>query len=363
MRRSWFAVLVVAALGCAAGRSNVRLGSLTPGPRSLDYDPGIKWWTLPNQLKVALMPDDQTNMVSVEVRYLVGAQDDPSDQRGLAHLVEHLMFERHTAPGGPPVTHEVASHTLYFNAATEHDATHYDSLALDGNLDALLAVEAKRMANGCAGIDQDALDHERSVVLQEYAQRTGNRIFDEVYRVLFGTTGNSRDLIHVTLDDVCRFIDAHYAPDRAILVVAGKLPANLDRRITTWFGAIKRRASAPAPQPAPVAWHGEASDLTLDIDDPTVLVVFPGAAWGTPERLYDDLIDSIVIDRVLQRRSWNKWLIGAGTLHLGSESQGARGYVVSVSDARYLDDAVTAIYTAAHDVPSMQIDVPAAQRS
>ena len=80
-------VVMVALAACSSPRSNVRLGSLTPSQRSLDYDPGIVSWKLANQLTVAMMPDKRVNLVSVEVRYLVGAADDPPGKTGLAHLV------------------------------------------------------------------------------------------------------------------------------------------------------------------------------------------------------------------------------------------------------------------------------------
>ena len=59
----WWSVVVLAAAlaACGSQRSNLRLGSLTPSQRSLDYDPGIVSWKLANQLTVAMMPDKRVN--------------------------------------------------------------------------------------------------------------------------------------------------------------------------------------------------------------------------------------------------------------------------------------------------------------
>jgi zinc protease len=69
-------------------------------------------WKLANQLTVAMMPDQRVNLVSVEVRYLVGAADDPPGKTGLAHLVEHLMFARRAEPGGPEIADRLAAVAL-----------------------------------------------------------------------------------------------------------------------------------------------------------------------------------------------------------------------------------------------------------
>src|SRR5215475_9864322 len=148
MKRMWgrlyssTAMLVIALAACSSPRSNVRLGSLTPSQRSIDYDPGIVSWKLANQLTVAMMPDKRVNLVSVEVRYLVGAADDPPGKTGLAHLVEHVMFTQRSAKGGPEIADRLSAMALRFNASTSWDATHYNAIGLATRLDDLLAIEA-----------------------------------------------------------------------------------------------------------------------------------------------------------------------------------------------------------------------------
>src|ERR1700760_3085568 len=102
------ATCVAICASCAAERSDVRFGGLSPAQRSLDYKPGIASWVLPNKLTVAMIPDDRVNLVSVEVRYTVGTADDPPGKAGLAHLVEHLMFERKSQDGALKLWDRVA---------------------------------------------------------------------------------------------------------------------------------------------------------------------------------------------------------------------------------------------------------------
>jgi hypothetical protein len=79
-------------------------------------------WKLANQLMVAMMPDPRVNLVSVEVRYMVGAADEPAGKPGLAHRVEHVMFARRAGPGGPDIYNQLAAAALSYQAGTRRIA-------------------------------------------------------------------------------------------------------------------------------------------------------------------------------------------------------------------------------------------------
>jgi zinc protease len=354
--------LVVAAVACGSPRSQVRFGSLVASRRSLDYDPGIGWWKLPNQLTVAVMPDSQVNLVSVDVRYLVGAAEDPPGKTGLAHLVEHVMFSRRVKPGGPTIADRLSAAGLRYNAFTTADSTHYIALGLAGRLDELLAIEATRMAIGCAGLDEATLAHERAVVLQEIAQRGTVDLVEQLQGATFGPghayshSVGGRDVATLTLDDVCRFIDAHYAPARAILVIGGRIPKAAVHDITTRFGAIARRATGARAVVQPVAWTGKVSDLSVDVDDPSVLVMFPAAPWGSREWIYDNLVDRIILQRLRQVAYREHWILGVSSRQLGGMRGGARAFELRLSDARRADDAAAKVYAAIRDLPGRYDD-------
>lgn len=152
-RSSCVAVSVLAfCVGCAAERTDVRFGGLRPEPRSLDYKPGIATWVLPNKLTVAVMPDDRVNLVSVEVRYTVGGADDPPGKGGLAHLVEHLMFESRGAREvlGQMIRAYVHQVRARFGASYGVRAGYQttaagDYLQIDGELDTARAGDALRL--------------------------------------------------------------------------------------------------------------------------------------------------------------------------------------------------------------------------
>ncbi|MBC8072644.1 MAG: insulinase family protein, partial [Deltaproteobacteria bacterium] len=235
LRRSrWCLVVCMAAVAlvaaCTSGRPRpLHYGSLVADDRILDYAHPVETLKLQNGLLVALVPDERANLVAVDVRYLVGDIEDPEGKRGLAHVVEHMMFEQRSGPGEPTTAERLATIALRHNATTSWDATHYHTLALASQLDELLAVEASRMRNGCAGLDEATFKHELAVVAQELTQRGTTELVDVALGTLYGARhgytrrSTTADLARLTLADVCSFVDAHYGPDRAILVIAGQI--------------------------------------------------------------------------------------------------------------------------------------------
>ena len=101
---------------------------------------------LANGLEVILQRDTRLPLVAVHLRYHVGAVDDPPQRRGLAHVVEHLMFEgskhidaaaREAARGRAAIHHD--------NAETDLHSSEYFTLAPRDSLASVLWLESDRM--------------------------------------------------------------------------------------------------------------------------------------------------------------------------------------------------------------------------
>src|SRR6478672_8791020 len=117
---------VLALVVCAASACMVELPPRPrpPGAPASEPDLGlsISTRTLANGLRVVVVRDPTASDVQVTMRYQVGAVDDgPSP--GIAHLVEHLMFQQDL--GGQPLFTVIEDVATYFNAATTLDATSY----------------------------------------------------------------------------------------------------------------------------------------------------------------------------------------------------------------------------------------------
>src|SRR5690349_10533451 len=112
-----------------------------------------------NGLRFVIVPDATTQMVEVDVRYDVGSREDPEGKAGIAHLVEHLMFQqRPDGPTTPPLMHFLDQLTVGFNAFTNWDTTHYMTSSRADMTDALLKIEAMRMFFGCQTIANEEFE-------------------------------------------------------------------------------------------------------------------------------------------------------------------------------------------------------------
>src|SRR5688572_9984074 len=78
-----------------------------------------------NGLRFVIMPDPTTTLVEVDVRFEVGAKEDPRGKAGLAHLVEHLLFQiRPAGPNTPTLMDHLNQLAVARNAYTTWDKTH-----------------------------------------------------------------------------------------------------------------------------------------------------------------------------------------------------------------------------------------------
>lgn len=210
-----------------------------------------------NGLRLIVLPDSTTELIEVDVRYQVGSSADPEGKAGLAHLVEHLMFQqRPEGDEGPPLMHYIQRITTFFNAYTNWDTTHYMALGRKENLENFFQIEAMRMFYGCKTISEAEFQREREVVRNEIRQRTGtpegqiqqlilSDVYPKSHAYARSIGGNDQQLTNITLEDACAFMAKYYVPSNATIIVAG----NTTREEVTplaakWFNKLPRVAAS-----------------------------------------------------------------------------------------------------------------------
>ncbi len=248
-----------------------------------------------NGLRFVVMPDATTQMVEVDVRYDVGSREDPVGKAGLAHLVEHLMFQQKPdGPTSPPLMHFIDQLTTFFNAFTEWDKTHYMQLSRADMLDSMLKIEAMRMYYRCQTITEDEFEREREVVRNEIRlqgdadgqveQMLLKAVYPEGHAYARAIGGNDKQIATISLKDACDFMEKYYTPDRAVVVVAGGV--DLDRTVAAiekWFGKMDRRTPAPRVPVAPVTLTASRVQYDVDVERPQVLIAWALPPSNTPE--------------------------------------------------------------------------------
>lgn len=208
-------------------------------------------FALGNGLQVVLIEDHRAPIVHHMVWYKVGAADEAPGMTGVAHYLEHLMFKGtpNIAPG--EFSRIVAREGGRDNAFTSSDYTgYYQTIARD-RLEMVMGMEAERMAQ----LNPPAAEAvpELQVVLQERLSRVENSpggLFAEQFEAAqylahpYGRPiiGWPQEVARLTLDDAMNFYRTHYAPNNAILIVAGDVaPDELRRLAEKHYGRIERR--------------------------------------------------------------------------------------------------------------------------
>ncbi len=242
-------------------------------------------FTLSNGLRCLVHEDFTTPLAVLNVLYDVGSRDESPDKTGFAHLFEHLMFSGSVnIPSYDEPLQKVGGEN---NAFTSQDITNYYLSLPAANIETGFWLESDRMLD--LAFSENGLDVQRKVVVEEFKQNYLNQPYGDVWLKLkplayqnhpyqWNTIG--KEISHIEdaeMADVRAFFRQHYAPQNAILVVAGAVAFEEVKRLTEkWFGPIAggpryerqlpqepaqteaRRATATAPVPLSAlykAWH------------------------------------------------------------------------------------------------------------
>jgi zinc protease len=256
--------------------------------------------------RFAVLPEPGAKVVRLDVRYPVGAADDPPGKEGLAHLVEHLLFdvefargEQHTSIGA-----ELGRLALSWNAETRLDSTTYWVLAPPKALDELLALEVDRLAVGCAGLTPEIVAREREVVINELRQNQGTsgadtqrKIHEAVFPVghPYRPVDSIDTVAKLELADVCQFMKTAYHRGRGLVIASGAVYASAVRAAAAKsFARLGKRDLSPKAIPPLVTAVPGTQRLKVDIEEPMLVVTWPLPRMASKEyRLLELAWDAI----------------------------------------------------------------------
>jgi zinc protease len=236
-------------------------------------------FTLPNGLQVLVIQDHRTPVVTQMVWYRVGSADETPGKSGLAHFLEHLMFKGTSKHPVGEFSQTVLKVGGNENAFTSVDYTGYFQRVPREQLGKMMEFEADRMT-GLILKDENVLP-ERDVVLEEYNMRVANnpeaRLNEQMMAALYlnhpygrPVIGWHQEIEKLGREDALAFYRRFYAPNNAILVIAGDVDVNEIRPLAeATFGKVAAQPAIPAqrirPQePEPVA------PRTVTLADPHV---------------------------------------------------------------------------------------------
>ena len=214
---------------------------------------GVTEYRLPNGLKLLTIPDPSADNITVHIVYLVGSRHEGYGEKGMAHLLEHLLFKGSTR--FPDVKGELTRRGARWNGTTSNDrTTYFETLsATPENLEWAIAMEADRMVN--SRVSRADLDSEMTVVRNEFElgeNNAGGVLFQRMQQLAFPwhnygnpVIGQRADIEKVPIEKLQAFYRQWYQPDNAVLLVAGRFeePRALEL-VVRYFGAIAKPSRA-----------------------------------------------------------------------------------------------------------------------
>ena len=207
----------------------------------------VKIKVLANGMRIVYVPAHGVEMVYVNLLYGVGARNEDFEHTGIAHLLEHLMFQGTKAV--PSFDEPLESAGGENNAYTNNDVTCYYITLPKQNAELAFWMESDRMRN--ISFTKKRVDVQRQVVIEEFKQTTLNRPYGDASSILrsmafkkhpyrWSTIGRCFNHIAETpVSVIRRFYDRFYAPDNAVLSVVGDIPfEKVVEWSEKWFGSI-----------------------------------------------------------------------------------------------------------------------------
>jgi zinc protease len=293
---------------------------------------GISEYNFPNGLKVLLLPDRSQETITVNLTYLVGSRHESYGERGMAHLLEHLVFKgtaKYPNPKG-----EFVKHGVRYNGTTSFDRTNYFGTfpARPELLDLMLDLEADRMVN--SRISKADLDSEMTVVRNEF-ESGENSPFGLLRDRMTGTAylwhnygrsviGTLSDIENVPIDRLQAFYRHYYQPDNAVLIIAGRFDeARALETVARTFGQIPRpKRALRTTYPAEPPQDGERTVILRRVGEVQIAAAMYHIPPGShPDFIPVDLMTQILVAQPSGRL--HKALVESGkaTATFGAERQ------------------------------------------
>ena len=262
-------------------------------------------------MRVVAHEDRAAPIVTVHLMFGAGSRDERPGRTGLAHLLEHLMFEgsQHAPKGHFDDALERVGGTN--NGSTWLDRTNYYETVPTHAVELPLWLERDRMAFFLPMLTGEVLELQRGVVMNERRQVYENRPYgmadEQLHELLFPkdhpyswpTIGYMRDLEQITLDDARAFYQTYYTPGNAVLVFAGDIDADRAFALAErYFGDLPAGPRLPAPpEPQlPPAPNGARQVMEDDVSFPRIMQAFAVPAYGTRDWIALDVLAYLLAD-------------------------------------------------------------------
>jgi predicted Zn-dependent peptidase len=262
---------------------------------------------LQNGLLVVVSEDHSAPTFGLCISYGIGFRLEPEGRSGFAHLFEHMMFEGTPVAAKGTFDRVVEGGGGWINGDTRWDFTEYIDTAPVAALDPVLWLEADRLKT--LDFVTENLENQRKVVEEEVRVNMLNQPYGLFFAIdLPGKAfnrfpnahnfyGDFRDLDAANIQDVKTFFEHYYAPNNAVLCVAGDVkPHEVFEKVEKYFGGIPRRQVPPKPD---VSEAPQTAERRATQPDKFAQVPALAIGYRMPPRTSHDAVVGAVVGELL----------------------------------------------------------------
>lgn len=245
-------------------------------------------------MRVVVKQDTRAPLAVVQVWYRVGSSDEPNGITGISHALEHMMFKGTERYPGGTLTEVIKREGARYNAFTGADYTAYYEVIANDRMELAFDIESDRMINLI--LRQEDFEKEIEVVKEERRLRTEDKprvkLYEQFYAAAFNNNpyrnpviGWMDDLNNIRLADLEDWYQKWYAPNNAILIVAGDVrPDEVARLAQQYFAPIPPR-DVPARKPRRDTPRDVQRSVTLAVPakEPHLIIGYPAPVVGQSE--------------------------------------------------------------------------------
>ena len=273
----------------------VAAAALAPGQQSKIAPVKFSDTTLDNGLRVIIAEDHYAPVYAIAVSYKVGSRDERQGRTGFAHLFEHMMFKGSENVGPGEHFYTIFTKGGSMNGTTNNDRTLFFEVLPKNQVDLGLFLEADRMRS--LRITKENLENQRQAVKEERRLGVDNQPYGQTFEKLdelvydnfayhHSVIGSMADLDAASVEDVQQFFKTYYAPNNAVLSLAGDLDTKATlAKVKKYFATIPRQEP---PKPVDLTEPEKKEERRAAIDDKLARVARLDIAYRIPEATSSD---------------------------------------------------------------------------
>jgi zinc protease len=274
-------------------------------PPTSSHATEVQEFALDNGLKVLLLEDHKSPVVTFQVWYRVGSRNEKDGKSGLSHFLEHMMFKGTKTVQPEEYSRIIAKNGGRSNAFTTSDVTVYYATMSRDKIGIEIELEADRMVNALLG--ETYFEPEKKVIQEERRLRTEDKPVSALGEVAGAVAymvhpyrrpviGWMEDIQNLTRQDLVDHYKLYYAPNNAFIVMTGDFSAaEMLPKIKAAFGNIPRGSEPPKVRAEELPQKGERRVLLKkEAELPFALMYYHTPNLKSPDNYALDVLSVVL---------------------------------------------------------------------